>query len=333
MPNARKQSSGNWRCKAKYKGQAKSFTAPTKREAELLASQWVNGLKDGDNGLSLDEALTKYIASKEGVCSPSTIRGYEQIRTCYFGEIGRLKLSGIDSYTLQNFVSNLALNRSPKTVRNVYGLLVSTLKMFIPERSFDITLPQKVPIQRTVPTDDQINTLLENAKDDLKIAILLGSFGLRRGEVCALTFDDVYPDLGFIQINKDMIQNKNKEWVVKPTPKTSSSCRVVRMPREIIDQLGHGSGRVYPYNPNSLTQAFTRLRDRLQINVSFHSLRRYMASILHALGFPDKYIQEVGGWSTPQVMQKCYESILVDKNVEYTKKMGEYYTDKFARKA
>ncbi len=39
----------------------------------------------------------------------------------------------------------------------------------------------------------------------------------------------------------------------------------------------------------------------------------------------------MGGWSSPAVMQKCYENVLEDKNVEYTKKMNDYYSETFLK--
>lgn len=333
MPNARKQPSGNWRCKAKYHGKAKSFTAGTKREAELLASQWVNGLKGNESDITLDEALNGYIESKRAVLSPSTVRTYEQIRRRYFADLSPLKLSTLTTIDLQRFVSDISLTRSPKTVRNIYGFLVSALQMYMPEKSFKVTLPQKTPVKRTVPTDDQINTLINNSDGDLRTAIILGSFGLRRGEACALTYEDLYPDMGFIEINKDIVLGEENKWIVKKMPKTSSSFRVVRMPKEVIESFGTGSGQIIPRNPRAISHAFERLCKKLQIDITFHSLRRYMASILHALGFPDKYIQDMGGWSSPTIMQRCYENVLVDKNVEYTRQMNDYYKENILKKA
>jgi len=322
MPNVVKLPSGNYRVRAQKNKKVKSFTATSKREALALANDWLENNEEVESP-TLDEALQGYIESKEAVLSPSTIRGYEQIRTRYFDEIGGVKLSSLDSLTLQRFVSDLSLTRSPKTVRNIYGLVISTLQLYMPEKSFKVTLPAKRPVKRTVPTDNEIKALVDKANHDLKKAIMLGSLGLRRGEVCAVTYEDIKD--GHILITKDMVQNKNGTWIIKNIPKTSSSVRAVQLPQNVIEVLGTGTGNIYPYNPNSLTQAFTRLRDSLNIDVSFHSLRRYMASILHALNMPEKYIQSVGGWSSPSVMRNCYESVLGDKNVEYNEKMKEYY--------
>ncbi|MCD7994353.1 MAG: hypothetical protein LUK37_22250 [Clostridia bacterium] len=56
----------------------KSFTAPTKKEARFLATQWAAGKADMTaENITLYEAVTRYIDVKRGVLSPSTVAGYE----------------------------------------------------------------------------------------------------------------------------------------------------------------------------------------------------------------------------------------------------------------
>ena len=48
MAKAKKLPSGNWRCRAydKETRKYKSFTAETKKEAELMALEWLNGKRE-----------------------------------------------------------------------------------------------------------------------------------------------------------------------------------------------------------------------------------------------------------------------------------------------
>ncbi|MCB7523198.1 tyrosine-type recombinase/integrase [[Clostridium] hylemonae] len=45
----------------------------------------------------------------------------------------------------------------------------------------------------------------------------------------------------------------------------------------------------------------------------FHDLRHYSASIQHALGIPDAYIMERGGWETDGTLKSIYRHTLKDK--------------------
>ena len=79
MAKAKKLPSGNWRVlvyagKENGKNKYKSFTAPTKKEAEFQAAQYAMERKERENGaMTVQEAIDRYIDAKEGVLSPSTV--------------------------------------------------------------------------------------------------------------------------------------------------------------------------------------------------------------------------------------------------------------------
>ena len=98
MATAKKLPSGSWRVQvyagkdASGKPQYRSFTRPTKKEAEYEAMTWQLHYKEisrDSTSMTLAEATDKYIASKDGILSPSTIRGYDIIRREHLKEIGR----------------------------------------------------------------------------------------------------------------------------------------------------------------------------------------------------------------------------------------------------
>lgn len=132
MAKAKKLSSGSWRCQV-YLGRdpvtdkpiRKSVTAPTKREAELLAAQYAAGQKISKQPLSMtmSQAIDKYISEREGVLSPATIRGYLEIQRNRFPGIMPLPLSRIDSSVMQRAISDESKRVSSKTVINAYGLI------------------------------------------------------------------------------------------------------------------------------------------------------------------------------------------------------------------
>ncbi|MBR0090420.1 MAG: site-specific integrase, partial [Lachnospiraceae bacterium] len=58
----------------------------------------------------------------------------------------------------------------------------------------------------------------------------------------------------------------------------------------------------------------------------FHDLRHYSASILHAIGVPDQYIMERGGWSDDRVLKAVYRNTLDDQSKAFTKKANDYFS-------
>ena len=332
MPKAKKLPSGNYRVRVfdgyiykdgVKKKKYKSFTAPTKREAERMAAQWT-GEKVTD--LTVHDAIDRYIRAKTNVLSPSTIRGYRQMQKKYFGLIETMKLSKLKTEDMQMFVSGLAQDVSAKTVKNVYGLLTAAIAMFAPDAHYHVALPKALKKKKTAPTNEDIRLLFKEANGDMKIVIALAAFGsMRRGEICALKYDDI--DGCVVSVHADMVEDESNMLRYKELPKTDDSFRSVTLPPEVIDLIGKGEGFIITRTPNAVTHAFTRLRNRLGVNVRLHDLRHYYAAIGAVLGVPDNYVSTFGGWKQgSSVMKEVYQNVIPDEADRFTGIMTGHFS-------
>jgi integrase len=320
MATARVLPSGSWRVRAYIgkdangKPKYKSFTASTKKEAELMALQYEETVQKQDMEVTVNDAITNYINVKSKILSPATIRGYLNWQRNTLKGISQVRIKDLNSSIVQKWLGDLSVDHSPKTVKNAYGLLTATLDWFYPDIHLKVKLPQKESGNLYVPTDDNIKTLLSYFKEndkDMYIACMLAAFGtLRRSEVCALTADDISGNT--ITVNKAVVLDRNKEWITKST-KTTSSERTILMPEHVMKVLPK-KGPIVNMHPNNITDRFGDALKKLDVpHFRFHDLRHYSASVMHAIGIPDVYIMERGGWSTPHVMQKVYRHALADK--------------------
>ena len=304
-----------------------SFTAPTKKEAEMQAAEWAaNKDRRKRTDLTVKEAISGYIRAKEGVLSPSTIRGYDRMLRNNYAPIINTPIRKLTSEDLQLFVSELAKNKSSKTVHNVYGLLTAALALYEPDLMFRVTLPAKAKKRPSSPSDEAVATLFREASPTMKKCIALAAFGsCRRGEICALTYDDL--DGNILHITKDMVQDKENTWHLKNMPKNSESIRDALLPDEVIDLFQDGSGKLVSYaNPASISKCFTKLRDRLKVNIRFHDLRHYYASIGAVLGIPDNYLADFGGWRRgSSVMKEVYQNNITSMSEVYARKMADHF--------
>ncbi len=305
----------------------KSFTAPTKRQAQSLAADWkANREKMPETDMTLYEAAERYIDAKRGVLSPSTLRGYEGLLKNYLSDrFGQIHLSEVTSRAAQIWISDLSSDLSPKTVRNAYGLLSAALDMFAPELHLKVTLPAKKRPELYCPSDDDIKKLLQHIKGtELEIAVLLAAFGpLRRGEICALTRDDIRGNI--IVVNKSMVQGPDKQWYTKQ-PKTYGSYREIEYPSSVIQRLSGIEGRIVKASPSQITGRFIRAVTKTEIpRFRFHDLRHYAASIMHAIGIPDQYILQRGGWISDNVMKSVYRNTIDLESVRQNKKINEHF--------
>ena len=307
----------------------KSFTASSRDEAELLWRQYMLlPQKSRDRSLGLSEAVKRYIDTKRSVLSPSTIRTYQGIiRTHLEGfQIGDMDINEIETQHLQIWISDLAADHSPKTVRNASALVRSSIEMFRPDFKYKVTLPQPKKADLYCPSDDDVRKLLNSIKDkELRIAVLLAAFGpLRRSEICALTSDDIEGNT--ITIRKAVVADEIGEWVTKGT-KTTSSTRRIQMPPFVMEELKGIKGPIITCNPGALSARFKRaMKTSGCRRFRFHDLRHYSASIMHVIGISDKVIQQRGGWSTDSCLRRVYINVIDIEAERQNRKINEHFS-------
>lgn len=337
MATAKKLPSGAYRClvytgnDANGKRQYKSFTAPTKKEAEFLASQYMiekdQKKKQKSDNLFCNE-LEKYICNKEPVLSPSTIKGYKNIERMlkkHYSSFYMMKISDIEQEHVQEVISDLSKTKSPKTVRNYHGLISAVLGSNL---HLNTTMPQRIQPELYIPSDNEIKALVKAVKDtELEIPVLLGAFCMmRRGEICGLSMNDIKGNS--IHVHHSLVLGPDKEWHLK-APKTTTSDRYIEAPQFVIDRIKE-VGHITTLNPHSITIMFQRVLDKNNIpHFRFHDLRHYSASIRHALGIPDAYIMADGGWCSDKVLKAVYRHVMSDRKKEMSDKANSHFESLF----
>lgn len=339
MPKAKKLPSGNWRCQVfshsvirdgKKKNVYKSFTAKTKKEAEYLAATYKmeHDSNDKADNITIESALNQYIDSRESVLSPKTIKEYRNLAKNNLQTIKHIKVCDITQHDIQHAINMDATRIAPKTVRNVHGLLSATLKEFCPGLVLHTSLPKKKKPELYIPTEKEIKLLLDYVKDtDMEIPVMLAAFGpMRRGEICALTTNDIEGNT--IHVTKSLALNSANEWVVK-APKTRAGIRDIEMPDFVISKIKGKKGRIVEMTPAAVSERFRKLiRKMPETNVyRFHDLRHYCASFLHYKGIPDKAIMQRAGWETDGVLRNVYLHMLSDEDANLQKKVNDMFSD------
>lgn len=334
MPTPKKTKSGTWRVTIyDYKDSTgkihqKTFTSESRREVMRMATEYKQGPKLSD--LTVGEAVKGYIDSKKAVLSPSTHRSYLSIYRTHFEEsrFGAIKLTDLDTISAQRFISDLDL--SPKTVKNISGLLSAAVQMYLPGKTLPVTLPAQKRPQLHTPTTAEVDQLIQAVKGDreLYICVLLCAFGpMRRSEACAIRYEDIDRKTNTITVRRARVLNSDHEWIYKDVPKTESSYRAIIYPQKVIETIGRGFGYVITKStPTAISDRFTRILKREGLeHFRLHDLRHYAASILHAIGIPDQYIMTRGGWKTDHVMKRVYRDTLSDVEREMNVKINDYF--------
>lgn len=361
MAKAKKLPSGSWRVqvfdcfepildkngnpvlddkgKPKKKRIYKSFTtddpsAKGKREIEREAAAWaaskdiVKSEEQKKEKITLGQAMDNYIALRSSVLSPSTIREYKRSRKKDLQNLMNMDIYTITQEDIQAEINQEALTHAPKSVRNMHGLLTSVLAVYRPDFAVKTKLPAKVRPKLYVPSDDDVKRLMEVVKDtDMELPVLLAAFGpMRRSEICALASDHVTGNTVYVEFA--MVLNDSHEWVYKRT-KSYAGDRYITFPDFVIQKLNKKSGKnMVGLLPYQISDRFSGILEDAGIpHFRFHDLRHYCASIQHAIGIPDAYIMQRGGWGNDGVLKQIYRHVMESQEEAMNRKANDYFSE------
>ena len=309
--------SGSYRARKMYKGITYTVTfeyKPTQKEILQALSEEMEAANLKKVQMTFRAAAESYIDLKGNILSPSTIREYTSTIKRLSQAFVEKRISDITALDVQKEINTLSVGRTPKTVRNYHGFISAVLGTFRPNLVLTTTLPQKRKNEPYIPSDKDVKLILKEVENTpFEVPIMLACWGLRRSEICALTINDLEGDI--LTINKALVMDQDKKWVIKTT-KTTESTREVVIPTVLADKIRR-QGFVYKGHPNSISKHLECVQNRLGIpRFSVHKLRHYFASKMSALGIPEADILKMGGWETDHIMKKVYRHSLQTKETQ-----------------
>ena len=300
----------------------KRVTVKYKSDIYAAAQEAQENAKTITSATSLKNCMIRYNRSRSNILSPTTIVGYNNIANRVFTDIQDMDIDTITDEILQAQFNKLAINRSPKTLRNYCAYLKSVFKEYSVRKEISVKLPAKKKPDLIIPTDEQMNKIYEAVKGKgLELPILLASkCGLRRSEIAALSYDDFDMENNTVSITKALVINSENEYVLKQ-PKSYAGYRTLDVPDSIMEIVRKRKGDGLPLitvNSSTMSRNFARLMQNLNMpGIRFHNLRHYYATMLLELGIPDKFAIEFTGHSTTSILRDVYQHARESKINEY----------------
>lgn len=339
MPTIKQLPSGNYNTlvydytDSNGKRHYKSITAPSKKEVKLLVAEFLASREERTLGadMTVREAVEHYIAVKNNVLSPATVKGYDVILRNRVADIMDIPISSLTLSDIQSAINKEAARHSPKTVRNTNALIKASIELVAPSFKYSVTLPQKVKTEIEIPTEEEVGKLFKTAVGKrIETPLYLGAMcGMRRSEIFALRWEDVDLETGAIDIIAAEVIDINNKLVRKDTKETESHRRV-KAPKPVITHLKsleRTGDKVTRYiNVNDITEDFSKLEVKAEIpHYRFHDLRHYTASVMLMLNVPKTYVSKFLGHASERMVETVYGHIMRDKKDHLLDKVNTYF--------
>ena len=253
---------------------------------------------------TFEEVAAMWLADKQQYVKMSTYCAYSLLLSNHLKPVFA-KEQDVTEELVQAFVlGKLQQGLSRNSVKDMLMVLKMVLKYaakhgYMPWRQIDINFPteRRQNEVRTLSRADQ-RRLMDHIQANfsfmnLGIYICL-SAGLRIGELCALTWDDLDTDAGVVRISKTLqriyIKDKGCTEVIIGTPKSKNSVREIPLAKELqrfikpLKKVVNGSFYVLtnsssPTEPRSYRNHYRRLMQQLDLPLlKFHGLRHSFAT-------------------------------------------------------
>lgn len=246
---------------------------------------------------------------------------------------GVKKLTKVEREEVQRFINSLpGQGLSAGTVRNIYSVLHSAMKKAKEYEYISVNACECVHLPKIEKKEAPVLTLwdqkvLERVAETDKngFAILLASYtGLRVGEICALTWEDVDLESGVVYVSNTIRRIQclapealTKTEVVIGSAKSDRSKRCIPLPSCIIQlfeehQKTSDSAYVFSYRgrplePRTLQYRFKALLKKAGLSdINFHALRHTFATRCLELCFDIKTLSEILGHASAKMTLDRY---------------------------
>ena len=292
----------------------------TKRDAnawiDRLKKSKIEGTLADPNGITFSAYAKHFIDHQHGLeHKRKTIEGYESILSYrllpYFKN---KRIRSITTTDVNIFLDSLAKEGlAVKTKRNIRNVLNGIMVLAVQENVIGFNPLTKIPVfretkkeNRRALTGEEVHQLLhaldayyEKKKNYKSVNMLIYPYvylaiytGARRGELCALTWDDIDVEKCTVSINKSINEHLDIE-----VPKTTNAYRVNVIPKDVMAKLlpfkDSKCNKVFHtctgeyIKPSNIARAFRNILKFGSLpHIRLHELRHTLATLALQAGVP-----------------------------------------------
>lgn len=312
----------------------------------------------GKNRGTLDEAMNIWLKERSCRWKQTTYATYCHMAYKYIIPLlGSVRIDCVDEQMVEHFLSEIGREQEGKVLsdsylRNICAVMLRAMKYVKKKYHYEMDIPENLimPVRQTqiiLPKKQDMAVLekylSENAENETCLGILVAFYtGIRIGEVCALTWEDINLNEEIIYVRKNLQRVKSETGdegntqILIQTPKTSNSFRIIPIPPILLCHLKEHKkengqyiikGKKKPWTePRTLQYRFAQILRKCGIeSFNFHMLRHAFATRCIEKEFDVKSLSEILGHSNIQVTLNLY----VHSNMQRKRQLMEKFDISF----
>lgn len=348
MPSYKDEKRKSWFCQFYYtdihgqKKLKKKRGFSTKREADAFEREFLSASKFTDD-ITFNTLLDSYLDDAKTRLKPTTYSQREyvlnkQIRPVF----ADLKIKDITPITIRKWQNSLISSGYKRTYQRQLTAQMSAILNYavkyygLAENPLKVTghIGKSFAESFDFWTLDEYNQFIDVCDNESikTMVIVLFWTGMRKGELLALTPNDIDREHKRISISKT--KGRTKDGTVIQSPKTEKSNRTIDVTQYIIDILDEYISRtmakptdeIFPFNDSTLGISIKRICEKNNLRtITVHQLRHSHRSFcISVLGASPLYIKERLGHDRIETTLRTYSHLYKQVEDEYISQMALY---------
>lgn len=254
-------------------------------------------------------------------------------------DITRLNPADLEDVLLSLAKRNPATGKpsSKKTLVEYRSIIARVFALAAQNRVITFDPTKYLAVEKTAPvshrdaiTDEQIAAIRETPHEAQLLCLIMIYAGLRRGEVCALTWSDVDLQAAQIRVNKSY---NFEACAVKP-PKTAAGVRIVPIPPPLLSALQAAPRtallvcphRCKVYTSSSLRNTVASYSKAVGFQIGLHALRHTCCTLYFEAGIDVLTAQRWMGHADPSTTMGIYTHLRNQKEAANVSKLAAFFS-------
>lgn len=324
--------------KPKYKNIYGRTILEVDKKAAEFKNLMYKGVVVDDKRLTVGQWAEKWLRTYKNNVSYNTYEMYHNcIKNHIMGSgIENIPLSKLNAHHVQLLINEKVDAGLTRTVKILQLTLKQLLKQAVENELIyknaaeNIKIPTFHKDKKRALTSDERNAILQaDLTEKERLFVYFGLYaGLRRGEILALTWDDIDLRRRLLHVRKALYFQDNAP-VIKPMPKTEAGIRDIPIPQKLFDAIrryGKPTKSIYLFQmdngglitKSSYTKLWKRIDEKVNRaaggtkeiraigNFTCHILRHTYATKLYYAGIDIKTAQRLLGHSSITMTMDIY---------------------------